>query len=188
MEIVNFNYKDQDYKEELMTHLRGQVFHLTSEKTFRDINKSGCIYNSKDNKCQPIWNSENTFARIHGYICLFDLRDKTDDIIDATLSKYYFLGPSCFEEYDKPYFKLNLAYLILSPSHYDKLIPNEAASNYNIETGRATQYIPKTECWFAYKLPIDYLIKSLLVQVWTTAKQENLADQIKILDYEDRKK
>jgi hypothetical protein len=181
MEIIKLNYKDQNYRDELLTHLKGQVFHLTTERAFIDINKSGYIFNSKDSRFPSTWNPAKTFGGIRGYICLFDLRDKTEDIINDTLSKYDFLNPTpWFEEYEEPFFKLYLAYLILNPAYYNKLIPNEAAIDYEKETSRNFQYIPTTECWFENELPIGYINKLLLVHIKIKAKQGNLAGQIRI--------
>ena len=178
MEIIDLNFNEQNHTKEVLSHLKNQVFHLTSLKVSESIKKMGRILNSNNGNCKPIWNSNNNFARIHNYICLLDLRNATDDIIDSILIKYNFLTPSFFEEYHEPYFISDLAYFILNEKYYSKIIPNDAALSYAKESGHNSNYIPKTECWFAHELPIEYINKLLLVHLKRKVKPNNLADQI----------
>lgn len=165
MQTIELKFKDKDYEDEVMLHLRGQVFHMTTEKAFKNIIKTSYIYNNKNGRFPLNTSSEKSFGRNNGWVCLFDFRMKSDAVIHKTKSCYYFLGPSWFWTDFKRHQKyltqkLSIAYLILNPSYYNKLVPNSAASR------SCGQYIPDTECWFHGDISIAYIDKVVMLKAY----------------------
>ncbi|MDA3895255.1 MAG: hypothetical protein PF482_03790 [Desulfobacteraceae bacterium] len=96
--------------------LTGLVFHMTDQRGYEGIIKSGFIENNRDNKFPYSFSvSENSFGRKRGHICLFDFREKTNFEIRETLEKLYFL-PAHQNNY-------TLYYFILKQKSYSGLIP-----------------------------------------------------------------
>ena len=173
MEIIELNFETEDYLEDLMCHLAGQIFHLTSEASFKLIQKEKYIKNNKNGEFQLNVSSDNSFGRKNGWVCLFDFKNKTEEEIQKTISCYTFWGPSWFWEYTEDYKKIALAYLIISPECFDQIVPNSRAPEVFKKTGEYQQYIPKTECWFPGKVPISCVKKVIIVRSCVDAPKNN---------------
>ncbi|HJP18097.1 MAG: hypothetical protein CMD96_06330 [Gammaproteobacteria bacterium] len=169
MKIIHLEFKDQDYKDELLSHLRGQIFHITTIKTFDDIKKTNFIFHNKDSKFSINTGSLKSFGRKRGYVCLFDLREKEETVIQEALDKYYFLGPNWFAEYHEDYYEFNLAYLIMNSRFYNKIVPTVEAKKICRESRNYEQYIPEAECWYPDDMPINSINRTLLVKIWKSA-------------------
>lgn len=173
LKITPLEYIKREYKEDLLSRLRGEVFHLTSEQSFEKIKNDGFIFHNREGRFELNTSSENSFGREQGWICLFDLRDKSDEEIEETLTKYYFLGPSWFCEYEIEFSQMKLAYLILDCNYYDKLILNEAARKSLTEKRRPIMYVPGTECWYPGDLPLSFIRETILVNIVQDAPKHN---------------
>lgn len=159
MEIINKEYLDGN-RDEMLSLLKGTVFHLTTQASYNSILKDGMIYNNKDGCFKINTSSQNSFGRLAGYVCLFDLRNKDDDSIEDILNKYPFLGPPWFRQPKQPcddYDEWNLAYLILDPKHYEKLIPYEKALEHFKVSDVWQQVIPHAETWISDHIPLEWI-------------------------------
>lgn len=164
MEIIKIEYID-DNREEMLSFLKGKVFHLTSKDAYKSILRSSRVCNNREGQFNINTSSKNSFGRLSGYICLFDLRDKNDDTINDILYKYYFLGPTWFKQYSENYSEWNLAYMILSPEHYEQLIPYEKVVDHYSFSGDLLQVIPHAEAWISDHIPIEWFYKIYLVRI-----------------------
>lgn len=149
---------------------------MTSKKSFEKIKADGFIFHNKKGRFKLNTSSEKSYGREQGWVCLFDLRDKIERDIEETLgTKYNFLGPSWFCEYEFEYSEWNLAYLIMDSKYYDRLIMNEEAKKSWIEKKRPIMYIPETECWYPGDLPLSLIRETILVKIIKDApKPEDL--------------
>jgi len=164
METEALEYLDGNI-ESLLQILQGKVFHLTKQTSFQEIQKSGKICNNKDGRFGLNTSSGNSYGRRSGYVCFFDLRDKTEKTLKDILSCYYFLGPSWFMQDHGAYRETTLAYLILDPAHYNKLIPYEKAVKDFNRTSKWLQAIPHGEVWIADHVPITWISKAYFVRI-----------------------
>lgn len=149
----------------MLSLLRGTVFHLTTQESYKGILKCGMICNNKDERFNLNTASQNSFGRLNGYVCFFDLRDKDDNAIKDILCRYYFLGPTWFQQDHDDYSESNLAYLILSPNHYEKLIPYAKAIESHRTTGKYLQHIPHAEAWIPDHIPLEWICRVYLVRI-----------------------
>jgi hypothetical protein len=78
----------------LLDCLENQVFHVTTRAAFDGIQQTGEIKNNKSGTLPINTSSTASYGRLQGYVCLFDLRNKSEEVIRHTLECYYFLGPS----------------------------------------------------------------------------------------------
>lgn len=155
MKIHEFCIKEELTDTILLSKLRGNIFHATNPAGFAGILTSGYIESNHNNVyAYSSPQSQNSYGRKRDYVCLFDLREVSDDILKDTLFKFDFLNPpnSC----DQPKF------LILNPFYHSKLISNQQAS---IDGKKDEIWIPKTECWHPGKIPIDRISECISVGI-----------------------
>lgn len=171
MKIERLNIDKRDF---LLDRLLGRVFHLTSQTAFREIQLTGYISNNRSG-CFPInTGSNNSYGRLHGCVCLFDLRNDNSEIIQNTLNCYDFLGPSWFSKYGRKYITWDLVYVFLDPQYYNRLIPNSQADDHYRETGQYLQAIPKSEAWIENRIPLSWIGSTLLVKMKVPAPASKL--------------
>lgn len=151
--------------EGLLTHLRRKVFHLTTLSAYRSILNAGKILHNKDGRFDLNTSSENSFGRLMGYVCLFDLRNDHPDIIESALSCYPFLGPHWFSRRKNGWMVSELAYLLLDPACLETTIPNSRAYDHYKATGMWHSYIPKVEVWMKGHVPLDWIDTVLLTKL-----------------------
>jgi len=106
-----------------------------------------------------------------GYVCLFDLR--ADHVSETALSCYYFLGPHWFAQRRNGWIVTELAYLVLDPVCYDKLIPNCRAYAHYEATGRFPNYIPDAEVWIEDHVPLVWVNTVILSKLTKRAPAPN---------------
>jgi len=176
MEIESIEFIDTEYKDQLLGLLRDKVFHITTAKAFESIQKDGFVYENQDEKYPPNEGSLKSFGRCRGWVCLFDLRGKSDKEIDNVLSRFYnFLRPSWFVELNESeyYTESRLVYLYLSQAYYKDLVPNREASQNN----KPSQFIPDVECWYPGNMPVGYIEKSICVRIRQTYDLNHFVDK-----------
>jgi len=161
MEVVNIEVKGN--RQDLLSFLKGKVFHLTTRDAFQGILKGGVLLNNKDGKFKINPSSANSFGRLFGYVCFFDLRNKSDAEIEDILYKYNFITPRWFQQCHVDYSEWNLAYMILSPEHYTQLFPYEKATEHYAHSGKWLQVIPYAEAWIPDRIPIEWFSKVYIV-------------------------
>ena len=108
-----------------------------------------------------------------GYVCLFDLRNDHPDLIHGILECYTFLGPRWFGKQKKSWLVSELAYLLLDPSCYDRVIPNSRAHDHCKETGKYLQFIPRGEVWMEDHVPLDWVDTVILTKLTERAPPPN---------------
>ena len=165
MNIQELHYITEKYEEELLQILKGTVFHVTTKEAFDLIIRSGFVEHNKKQKHDWNQDSEPSFGRGRGWVCLFDLRDATDEHINFTLSRYNFLRPYRFTNYQKDFSESNLVYLILNSKYYPELIPNTVVDHLRTKTDPFHLYIPFTECWYQGNIPIEYFTDVVKVEI-----------------------
>lgn len=149
----------------LLAHLKGKVFHLTTLSAFTAIRKTGKILHNKDCRFELNTSSKNSFGRLMGYVCLFDLQNDSAEVIQNILSSYYFLGPTWFEKTKKGWIVSQLAYLLLDPAYYDRIILNSWVHDHYRETGTYLQWIPHGEVWIDNHVPLDWIETVILANI-----------------------
>ena len=173
MIIDQIEYINKDFEEDLLERLRGNIFHLTTKRAFELIKEKGFVYHNKNNEFALNPMSEKSFGRNRGWVCLFDLRKQSREIIDETLIKYNFLRPSWFIRHEPEFTELNLAYLFVHPRVYNRIIPNDTANKVWLETNKYEHYVPKAECWYPSNMPLECVGKVLLVRIYENAPKDN---------------
>lgn len=150
------------YKERLLGDLEGKVFHLTSRHAWNLIQASGAVEHNKNELFKINTGSQKSFGRLMGWVCLFDLRHATPDLITDTLDRYDFLLPpgDLGSEMSN-----GLAYLILDSKYYDRLIPYEKYNEHVRNTGQYPMAVPKVETWILDKVPPTWIKRVVLVSI-----------------------
>lgn len=164
MKEIKIEYIDKPFEENLRSILEGRIFHVTSYENYKSMILDGIIANNSGERFNPNPRSTGCFSIVKGYVSLFDLRERSKEIIDQTLSKYYFLAPPWFCVNKSSKDTLDIVFLILNKKYSSHLIPNSAAEKYRVSNNLAyIQYIPHTECWFPGDLPVRYLSQAIHV-------------------------
>jgi hypothetical protein len=157
----------------LMDCLGNRVFHVTIRAAFDSIQKDGGIQNNQSGNLPINTSSMGSYGRLQGYVCLFDLRNKSEEIISHTLDCYYFLGPTWFMRHGRKYIYWDLVYLFLKDNYFSELIPNSAAFEYWRQKEDYLQVIPDTEVWIKDSVPLTWIEKALVVKIRETAPDIN---------------
>lgn len=173
METQSIDFIDRDYSDQLLGLLRENIFHLTTAKAYKRILKDGFIFGNQYEKYPMNPGSLESFGRDRGWVCLFDLRGKSDKEIDDSLMKYYFLGPCWFKEIFQSYTESRLVYLIMLKACFDQLVPNQEGIESWTNGSGFTQFIPNVECWFPGKLPIELISEALCVRIRNSVRKDN---------------
>lgn len=122
------------YKERLLGDLEGKVFHLTSRHAWNLIQASGAVEHNKNKLFKINTGSQKSFGRLMGWVCLFDLRNASSELITDSLDRYDFLLPpgdlGRISHADRK--ECELAYLILDSTFHNHLIPYEKFNEHVI--------------------------------------------------------
>ncbi len=117
------------------------------------ILSDGEIRSNRDGKFEFLFSqSENSFGRRHGYVCLFDLRCKSDLTIENALRKCYFLSPNGQD---------TVIYLIVGSDSYKNLIPNCRAQ----EEASKEVWVPEVEAWCPEPIFLDQISNIIEVEI-----------------------
>lgn len=167
-----------DDRSLILERLKGQVFHLTTINAYDEIKISGEISNNQTGTFPINTGSQHSYGRLHGCVCLFDLRHNDPEIIEKTLNCYYFLGPTWFSKHGRKYNSWDLAYLMLDQRHYDKIIPNSRVHDHYHDTGDYLQAIPTSEVWINTKVPLTWINKILFARIREPIPDRNTIEGI----------
>jgi hypothetical protein len=173
MELATFGKNDLQLLGKISCKKqREKVFHVTTTVAYGRILKEGFIIGNQDEKYPLNAGSLKSFGRRLGWICLFDLRGKSDKQIEDALTAYYFLAPGWFKEYFRDYTESRLVYLFVSATYHDQLAPNqEGRKSWNDSSGYV-QYIPNVECWFPGQMSIGLIEKAICVRIRSYVRKE----------------
>lgn len=169
MRIEDIEYVDEDYADDLLGRLLGQVFHLTTRAAFELIKEAGEIRHNREESFPINVASEASYGRKKGWVCLFSLRNKDKNTVQQALDKYYFLGPSWFCNRTPAFSEWNLAYLFLDSAACSDLVQNESAQ----EEEPHGHYIPEAEVWFPGNIPLDLIEEVLQVRIRIKAPKDD---------------
>lgn len=165
-EALNVEYPG----EALLDRLRDRVFHVTSRRAYEGIIRAGAVLHNRDERFPLNVASSKSFGRANGWVCLFDLRGKSEAVIREALSKYYFLAPTWLAEATPNGSTYELAFLFLDAQAWSKLEPNESARS----ASPSVQYVPEVEVWFKGDLPLDLVDDVLLVSMIDSRSDDEL--------------
>lgn len=180
METISLKLIDEDLHESLLPHLKGNIFHLTTQDAYRYILEDGRIKHNRDNEFRLNTSSDNSYGRKRGYVCLFNLKGKDKKIIDDTLSRYYFLEPTWFKKYHEDRTESKLIYLILNVKYHHIIIDSEEAKE------SLDQRVPSTECWIDNHLPIEYIERVVTVEILRSAPKDSFSYAQHMIELESR--
>ena len=94
VEVTSIKLHYSNLKEELLPLFLGKVFHVTTKDACSSIMAEKKIRNNMKGEREFVFpQSENSYGRKRGYVCLFDLRSATTEQIQDALMKFYFLNP-----------------------------------------------------------------------------------------------
>lgn len=167
MQVISFKFSDGNYHKELLGQLRGKVFHITSVDAYEKIKQDGFVFHNRDGQYPTNTGSVKSFGRNRGWVCLFDLRNKSEEEIEDALFRYYFVNPPWFSKNIGDFSESRLAYLILNPHCHDDLILQNEQLRGEIwsDSLRCTQFVPQVECWYDEKLSIECVQQVFLVTI-----------------------
>lgn len=153
MEIEEYNLYKSELENKILPLLVQKVFHYTRYSSYLRIFEDGFIDTNQNGKYGFNW-SENSYGRKRGYICLFDLRNTTEKILNNALECFNFLGNHAFGN--------KFVYLILKEELYSDLIDYQQAYS---ETEGKEKYIPKVECWYPNPIHLQKIQKVIVVNL-----------------------
>jgi len=133
-------------KQVVLPFLLNKVFHVTSSKAYSAIIDDQEIRDNKNSNLGFTFpQSQNSYGRNKGFVCLFDLRGKTQEVIDESLMKFNFLNPIN----DK-----KTIFLIISSREHSRLIPWTEAMK---DVGCREVWVPNVECWYDGNIPLKHI-------------------------------
>jgi hypothetical protein len=147
---------DDPARKQLLETLVGQVFHLTTERAYEAILREGKVGHNREGRYPLNGGSENSFGRLHGFVCLFDLRSPSPRRLALVRRLCDFLDPAWQAGGGR-----NPVYLLLGSETFPRLVPNEAAFHLCRLRGRPRKYLPGAECWYPGDLPLGEIAGAL---------------------------
>lgn len=142
-------HRDQ-LRERLLPRLTGRVFHVTPVAAAHGILDDGEIRPNHDGRYPfTFGQSQHSYFRKHGCVCLFDLRTATADQIDMALMKFFFLNPW---RGNKPVF------FVLGESLFDRLVSSAGI-------GLPAMLVPHVEAGHPGPIAVENIDEVLWVEV-----------------------
>ena len=172
----HISYINEDYRNDLLRHLTGKIFHVTTATAFDHIQRDKVIFHNKSGRLPIHTSSENSYGRKNGWICLFDLRSHNDKIIRDALLKYDFLRPSWLVDHKMEQTESHLTYLFLKPTSYSDLIPNSQGQPYAF-------YVPHVECWYPGDMSLEHIDSVLFVRIVENVTTDPLLRALYYVEY-----
>lgn len=135
--LVKLSLPRCSLEETLYPKLRNRVFHYTTGIKFEKIRESGCLFHSgsENLKTTSIYSNNSTGRHLRA-VCLFDLRNKTNEQIAPGKSYYDFLSPDSRIS--------SVVYLVVSESFYKDI---KTLEHLDESTKEKTMYLPEIEAW-----------------------------------------
>ena len=154
----HISYINKDYRNDLLRHLTGRIFHVTTATAFDYIQEDNYIFHNKSGRLPIHRSSENSYGRKNGWVCLFDLRNQSNETIRDALIKYDFLRPNWLVDHKLEQTESHLTYLFLKPASYSEIIPNSQGQPYAF-------FVPQVECWYPGDMPLGHIDSVLFVRI-----------------------
>ena len=135
--------------------LAGKVFHATAAHLLPAIVASSNLLPNRDGRLKsPFSQSSNSYGVKRGYVCLFDFRDASAELISSAF--YRFLSGAIRKYAYRPTF------LIVGDSLHAQLIPWQTAYS---EIGYREVYMDGVECWYPSSIPIQAITSAEVMRV-----------------------
>ena len=158
-------------EDTLLPRLAGSVFHVTTQQAAIQILADGEIANNKSGQFMFMYpQAKNSYFRLKGCVCLFDLRSKSQEEIQEALTRYYFLNPFST---DKPVF------FFLNASFYPNLIPY---TEYLNEKAYDTMIIPHVEAGYSGNICLAMISMIIWVEVTRLDEESNSFSARRLLE------
>jgi len=151
---TEYNFYNDELRKKLLPILKGKVFHVTSYVRFKKIQEDGLIRSHIKKKHGRTFAYENSYGRLRGYVCLFDLRNKKKSEINHGLDCFYFLGHRLLSK--------KQTHLIIKEEYYSKLIDTQHAK---AEVKFSELFVPHIECWYPANLPLSNIQEVVVVNI-----------------------
>ena len=156
LKIDHIECEYKKLRETLLPRLYGKVFHVTSPEGYKGIIENREIKNNNNKEVAfPFANSERSYGRKKGWICLYDLREvpEKDREIGFDRGRFFRLD----------YFKYNPYYLFINEKLYPQLIPWTQANEQYLKGD--TIIVPFIECWYPADIQLEYITEVLIVDI-----------------------
>lgn len=149
-QIETFAIHRDQLRSELLPKLRDTVFHVTTAAGFEGIRSTGAVVSNANGRLPFTFpQSDVSFGRHRGYVCLFDLRCVSERQLANGLDCFFFLDPLSSARQDP-------VFLLLAPSTYRVIIPWTPAIR---DTGEMS--VPFIEAWYPGDLPLTHVNRVL---------------------------
>lgn len=153
--VETLRLREEDLRDRLLPRLIGTVFHVTSGENWPSIRKLGKVASNRAGKHGFTFpQSEKSYGRRRGYVCLFDLRIKSPEQIQDTLDKFYFLNCHKFDNHS--------VFLLLAPEAVEWLV---SPPRTHAEVQYKELWIPESEIFYPADLPLEAVATVLDVRV-----------------------
>jgi hypothetical protein len=150
--VNSISCRGSNLRHRLLPHLQKYVFHVTTRPAFELICKDGWLRHNQLGRYPTTYSqSENSFGRKNGYICLFDLRRLSNARLRETLQNYNFLNPFSDDQ---------AVFLLFGSVIHPKMIPWTAGKNCS-----GVVLIPYAECWHSGDIELVHVCRVLDVSV-----------------------
>jgi hypothetical protein len=153
-QIPEVEVQEERLIDEVLPKLLGKIFHITSASGLNGIIQEGAILPNADDQFPSTYGqSRNSVGRHINAVCLFDLRDISSEDLQWTLDCFS-LGPHSLGD--------TVVFLFLDQNFANKLI---YPSDLDPETRSNGIYIPKSECWYPQRLPLNHVECEMTVKI-----------------------
>jgi hypothetical protein len=154
-QVLELSLKPTEFESVLYPKIRDAVFHYSTGEKYEKILKSG--YLASSNTVELVGTSlysDVSAGKFLKAVCLFDLRNKTDEQIAPGKSYYDFLKP--FSQLKK------VVYFVVSKKYYADL---KIFSDLDDHVKKHTMYLPVIESWHVGHLPLEKLESIYVVNI-----------------------
>jgi len=141
----------KELRDKLLPILTDKVFHVTPYANYREIEKTGRIENSKNNKYKHTSEDRKFWAKREGFVCLFDLRHKDEAVLRDSLMRYNFLDPWTQTNSER-----NIYLILDKDAHADLEYPT---------IGEKMLHVPHVECGYPGGIELSKISEILDVTV-----------------------
>lgn len=163
---------DEEVFDVVNKKLNGSIFHVTSNRGIRGIEKCGFIHSNYDKRFPLAHGGQTGYGLRNGFVDFFDLRNIDGD--NPPYEYVYFPRPNNWTKY---------SFLIFNSKYYDELLfQNREYIDWQDIFPKGTKlptkdepanYIPKYECWYQSKCPVDKIIEIVDIQIiWTPQEKK----------------
>lgn len=154
-EVHSLALKKEEVSELFLPKLLGRVFHFTTARSWEQIQSCGYIdINQAGKNGSTSVHSHKSMGRHLGAVCLFDLRDKGEEV----LRKDWIL----YDYFERRWKREPSYFLFLGESYFPSLT---TLGQIDSQQQDEMMYIPDVESWHVGNLPLKHLEMVYRVQM-----------------------